>query len=152
MFSILSDKYVSSMLGLTKEGADYQDYKAILNELDFKKFFDLCVEHEMDGIVASRIIEHNIVELPSYWLDKYQEEKNRLSFLKQKSSDICEIMAKNGIKMVILKNGGIMADIMEDPAACPMEDIDSFVRKEDFKKAHEILVKNGFVFKFRSEF
>ena len=61
-------------------------------------------------------------------------------------------MLESGIPMVILTNGGIIADIVNDAAACPMEDIDSLVRKEDFYQAHEILVKNGFVFKFRSEY
>ncbi len=152
MFSILNDKYVSAMVGLVKENADYTQYAAILNDLDMQKLFNLCVEHELDGVVAARILQHKIVELPPYWIDKYTTEKARLSFLKQKASDICNIMSENGIKMVILKNGGIMADIIEDPAACPMEDIDSFVRKEDFMKAHNLLVQNGFVFKFRSEF
>lgn len=152
MFSILDDKYVSAMLGLAKENNDYSRYEAELKELDMKKLFDLCEAHEFDGIVASRIIEHKIAELPSYWLDKYKAEEARLSFLKKKAADICEIMAENGIKMVVLKNGGIMADIIADAAACPMEDIDSFVRKDDFKAAHKILVENGFVFKFRSEY
>lgn len=152
MFSILNDKYVSAMLGLAKENGDYSQYSAVLNDLDLQKLFDLCVEHELDGVATSRILQHNLLELPPYWTDKYNAEKKRLTFLKQKAEDICRIMSENGIKMVILKNGGIMADIIEDPAACPMEDIDSFVRKEDFIKAHELLVQNGFVFKFRSEF
>ena len=54
--------------------------------------------------------------------------------------------------MIILKNGGIMTDIVSDAAACPMEDIDSLVRKSDFLQAHGILINNGFNFKFRSEF
>ncbi len=152
MFSILNDEYVSAMLGLVKEGGNYDPYREILAGLDMEKLFALCAEHELDGIVASRILQHNIAELPEYWLEKYSAENARLSFLKQKAADICAIMAENGIKMVILKNGGIMADIIADAAACPMEDIDSFVRKEDFMKAHSLLIENGFVFKFRSEF
>ena len=45
-----------------------------------------------------------------------------------------------------------MTDIISDTAACPMEDIDSFIQKDNFLKAHEILLDNGFEFKFRSEF
>lgn len=152
MFRVLSDKYVSAMMGLTKEDKDYSQYKTILKELDLRKLYDLCKEHELHGVVASRILQHGLVELPSFWADEYNSERIRLGFLKKKSANICKIMDENGIKMVILKNGGIMSDIIDDPAACPMEDIDSFVRKEDFMKAHKLLVENGFIFKFRSEF
>lgn len=149
---MLNDPYVSAMIGLVKETSDYSQYKAVLQELDLQKLFFLCEEHELDGVVASRILEYKIIDLPGYWVDKYNQEKARLEFLKQKAAEICQIMSDHGIKMVILKNGGIMADMINDPAACPMEDIDSFVRKEDFMAAHELLMQNGFVFKFRSEF
>lgn len=152
MFKILNDKYVCLMLNLIKQADNYGAYKTDLQTVDMHTFFDLCVEHETDGIIASVIKKHNLCELPDYWDDKYNQELQRLSFLKNKANEICEIMSQNGVKMVVLKNGGIMADIIDDPAACPMEDIDSFVKKADFKKAHELLIQNGFVFKFRSEF
>lgn len=152
MFDILKDKYINIMLQMAKEKTNYAEIKTKLNDIDLKNLFDLCVEHELDGVVASKIIENDLHELPDYWKEKYRQEQSRLSFLKNKAADVCECMHKNDIKMIILKNGGIMADIMSDPAACPMEDIDSLVNKEDFKKAHEILIDNGFVFKFRSEY
>ena len=86
------------------------------------------------------------IELPEYWYNAYQKERTHLSFLKDKAEAICRIMDENGIRMVVLKNGGIMSDMVEDPAACPMEDIDSLVQKSDFKRAHQILVDIGFDF------
>ena len=61
-------------------------------------------------------------------------------------------MYENGIPMVILKNGGIMHSMIDEAVKCPMEDIDSLVSKKDFYKAHELLEKDGFVFRFRSEY
>ncbi|MBO5060343.1 MAG: nucleotidyltransferase family protein [Clostridia bacterium] len=152
MFEILNDKYINLLLSLTKESGGYEELKPILAEIDMKKLFDIAVAHELDGVAAAKIIKYDLCELPDYWKKKYDEETQRLTFLKNKATDICRIMDENGIKMVVLKNGGIMSDMIEDPAACPMEDIDSLVKKSDFKKAHEILINNGFVFKFRSEY
>ncbi len=92
------------------------------------------------------------LNLGEEWKQEYEKQKSRLDFLKDKAMEVCSILADNDIPMVILKNGGIMITIMDDAVQCPMEDIDSLVRKKDFYKAHEILVKHGFVFKFRSEF
>ena len=150
MFEILKDQYVDLMLKLSSESGDLKSFKSELENTDLDKMYRLAEIHELDGVIASKIIKYGLAELPECWENKYKKEKERLSFLKNKAAEICNIMYNNGIKMVVLKNGGIMNDIIKDPAACPMEDIDSLVRKSDFKKAHEILINNGFVFKFRS--
>lgn len=153
MFEQLKDPLVRLMLDLAKENTgDVQSLKARLEMTDIAALFRLCWEHELDGVVASHILKHGLLELPDYWQEAYQKKLAHLDFLKQKAEQICRIMDENGICMVVLKNGGIMSDMVEDPAACPMEDIDSLVKKSDFRKAHEILVDNGFLFEFRSEF
>lgn len=141
------------MLALSKEHiTDRDQLKQQLAQTDINAFFELCLEHELDGVVASHILANDLMPLPDDWATAYEKEKAHLGFLKTKAADICRVMAENEITMVVLKNGGIMSDMVEDPAACPMEDIDSLVKKSDFKKAHQILIDNGFQFKFRSEF
>ena len=153
MFEQLRDPQVRLMLDLSKENIDdIEMLKRRLVQTDILSFFELCREHELDGVVASHALSHELMELPGYWLQAYKNERAHLSFLKDKAAEICRIMDDNGIRMVVLKNGGIMSDMVEDPAACPMEDIDTLVRKSDFKKAHQILVDNGFIFEFRSEY
>ena len=153
MFEQLKDPQVRLMLDLSKENMDdTEDLKQRLAQTDILAFFELCREHELDGVVASHVLEAKLMKLPDYWQQAYQKEQAHLGFLKQKAADICEIMDKNDIRMVVLKNGGIMSDMVADPAACPMEDIDSLVKKSDFKKAHQILMDNDFIFEFRSEF
>ena len=150
MFDFLSDKTISLMLRLSAENRSVS--KEDLASVDMRKLYDICFEHELHGVVASHIIEDDLATLPDYWRSSYEKERERLEFLKRKSHEMCSAMREAGITMVILKNGGIMTDIVPDAAACPMEDIDSLVKKNDFFKAHDILISNGFIFKFRSEF
>ena len=153
MFEQLKDPRVQLMLKLSKENMDdANELKKQLEQTDLGSFFELCKEHELDGVVASHILAYELTELPDYWLEAYKQEKAHLGYLKEKAAQICRIMDENGIRMVVLKNGGIMSNMIQDPAACPMEDIDSLVKKSDFKRAHQILVDNGFVFEFRSEY
>ena len=153
MFEQLQDSQVQLMLALSKENIENgQELKQQLAQVNMELFFQLCKEHELDGVVASHIMAKELLELPDYWMEAYAKEKAHLGFLKDKAAEICRVMSENGITMVVLKNGGIMSDMVADPAACPMEDIDSLVKKSDFKKAHQILMDNGFLFKFRSEF
>ena len=151
MFEELNHDTIRLMLALSRERTeDAEKLKTGLREVDLKELYDICRQHELDGVVASHIIENDLCELPDEWMEKYREEKKRLGFLKRKSCEICEKMAEHGIKMVVLKNGGIMCDMVRDEAACPMEDIDSLVKKSDFMEAHRILLENGLIFKFRS--
>jgi len=153
MFEELNRQDVRLMLDLSREKlVNTEDLCDRLSHIDMRSFFDLCLEHEMDGVVASHILQNDLILLPDYWMQAYEEEKKHLTFLRDKAAAICQEMDKNGIRMVVLKNGGIMSDMVDDAAACPMEDIDSLVKKSDFKKAHEILINNGLIFKFRSEF
>ena len=154
LFDFLSDEYCRLMIDLSKfrlTEEERENCKARFLALDTDKFYGLCHEHELDGVVGTKLLSMGL-PLGETWQAEYDRQTAHLSFLRDKAKEICAVMEENGIPMVILKNGGIMVDMMEHPAECPMEDIDSLVKKSDFYRAHEILVQNGFVFKFRSEY
>lgn len=154
LFDFMNDEYYKLMLNMVKENHTAEEVEDIclrFGKIDCDKFFDVCFEHELHGVVGYYALRHGL-ELSTKWQQAYEKEKRRLDFLKNKSREICAIMDKAGIPMVILKNGGIMQDIMPEAIQCPMEDIDSLIHKSDFYKAHEILIQNGFTFKFRSEY
>ena len=154
LFDFLRIEEFRLMVDMAKENHDLQDsedIKARFCRVDPVAFFQLCHEHELDGVVGAYALSLGL-ELPEVWQKEYDRQLQHLSFLKEKAAAISKIMDDNGISMVILKNGGIMMGLVDNAAKCPMEDIDSLVRKQDFHKAHEILIQNGFVFKFRSEY
>ncbi len=154
LFNFTKNEYYSLMLDMSKAthtDEEITEIKDRFNKIDKDKLTDIAVEHELHGVAGYFALQNNLT-LPERWQELYNKEKNRLGFLKSKSREICTIMKNADIPMVILKNGGIMQDIMPEAIQCPMEDIDSLISKRDFYKAHEILVKNGFIFKFRSEY
>ena len=59
----------------------------------------------------SLLLQNDLISLPDYWMHAYEAEKKHLTFLRDKAAEICEEMDKNDIRMVVLKNGGIMSDI-----------------------------------------
>lgn len=154
IFDFLNDRYYKLMVDMSKEIHAEGEFENIRNEfniLDLQHFYDVCKEHELDGVVGNAAISLGL-ELPSYWKEAYKKHQFRQEFLREKAKYICSIMDSYGIPMVVLKNGGIMLSMINEAVKCPMEDIDSLIKKKDFYKAHELLVNNGFVFKFRSEF
>ncbi len=154
LFSFMQDEAYRLMLDMSRVTQDAESIPNICKRfaaIDIDRFFAICKEHELHGVVGQFALSHGL-KLSEEWQQAYTQEKLRLDFLKSKSREICSIMQQAGIPMVILKNGGIMQDMMEEAVQCPMEDIDSLVRKEDFLRAHDILMQNGFTFKFRSEY
>ena len=154
LFDWIKEKEYKLMLDMSKEVRSLEennDVKSRFQEIDKSLFFCICKEHELDGVVGECAKSLGL-DIGAEWQEEYDNQNAHLTFLKEKAKDICRLMKMNNIPMVILKNGGIMLDIIDKPIKCPMEDIDSLVKREDFFKAHEILTGNGFVFKFRSEF
>ena len=63
---------------------------------------------------------------------------------------VSKLLANNNITLIALKNSGITRGLYPYYGSCPMGDIDVLVNKNDFVKAHEILISNGYRMKFRS--
>lgn len=154
LFAFMKDPYYRIMLDMSREKRADEDNRSICTryaQLDQENLYTVCHEHELDGVAGACALSLGL-SLPEAWLVEYQRQKSRQEFLMNKAIEVCKIMDDNGIPMAVLKNGGIMVGMVHDAVKCPMEDIDSLVRKSDFYKAHEILSNNGFQFKFRSEF
>lgn len=134
-----------------KNSADELDYiKSEVERLRSEEFYNIVKEHELVSTVFSKLKKKTEIELGEPWKSETKETRRKLSFLFGQVEKIGEDMAEKGIPLVLLKNGGIAIDIMDDLAECPMGDIDMLCRKSDFMEAHKIILDHGFQFKFRS--
>lgn len=139
-----------AMLSLMKEqeSCDLE----FMKEIDMDTFFQLCCEHEVEGLVVAHLSKYGYENLPDDWQLAYDTQKRKMAELITTAEQVATLLKEHGIDMVVLKNGGIMIDMEPDYAKCAMGDLDTLVRKADMKKAHELLMEHGFHFKFRSEF
>nr|WP_252208558.1 nucleotidyltransferase family protein [Enterocloster citroniae] len=154
MFNFLDDDIYRLMLDMSREKhseEENQDIKERYGKVNQKKLFVVCREHELHGVTGAYAKSMGL-PIPDEWEKAFLLEKRRLDFLKNTAIQVCQLMSDHGIPMVILKNGGIMMDMIPETVKCPMEDIDSLIRKTDFCQAHKLLIENGFTFKFRSEY
>lgn len=126
--------------------------KKILKDINIDHFFDCCNEHEMDTIIYPKLVRLYNGNLPEIWHTNYFKTKEHITFMINKLIEVAEKFHDSEINIVALKNGGIAAALIDDMAKCPMGDVDTLVKKEDFFVAHNILLEMGFKFKFRSNF
>lgn len=124
--------------------------KKELDRIQTNEFYEVVKEHELVSTVYSKLRKKTGVELGEPWKSEAEETRRRLSFLFEQVEKLGEDMVAHNIPLVLLKNGGIAIDIMDDLAECPMGDIDMLCRKSDFMEAHKIILNHGFQFKFRS--
>lgn len=92
------------------------------------------------------------MKLPSRWNEAEKNTASRIQSYMDALDHASNLLAREGITLLALKNSGIARGIYPQLAACPMGDIDVLVDKSDFRKAHSILAKNGFKLKFRCPF
>lgn len=134
-----------------KNTAEELEYiKGEAERLHSESFYNVVKEHELVSTVFSKLKKKTSIELGEPWNSETEETRRRLSFLFAQVEKIGEDMAVHNIPLILLKNGGIAIDIMDDLAECPMGDIDMLCRKSDFMEAHKIILDHGFQFKFRS--
>nr|WP_321376041.1 nucleotidyltransferase family protein [uncultured Bacteroides sp.] len=132
----------------TQEELEY--IKQSEDKIRSNEFYEVALEHELVSTIGAKLVKKIGLELGDPWKMEMEETRARLGFLFAKVEELGADLKANGIPLILLKNGGIAIDIMDDLAECPMGDIDMLCRKSDFHKAHDIILKHGFNFKFRS--
>ena len=154
MFSFANDKYVDVMLKMAKERHNKNEIEEILadySKLEQSKFIALCKEHQFEGMSAAFLKKYTDA-LTGEWIGIYEECHRKASEKLEAAKQICQRMADNGIDMIVLKNGGILADIIDDPAKMPMGDIDTVIKRKDFLKAYDIMLADGYKFEYSNEY
>ena len=111
--------------------------------------YDLCMHNKVASI-AYDALSHCGLSPTNKWLDEYTSVSDRISEYMEELDKTADLLAKHDIPLLALKNSGIARALYPRSGASPMGDIDVLVRKQDFRRAHEILVENGYVMKFRS--
>jgi len=111
--------------------------------------FDLCMHNKVASIAYDALSLCGL-KLSKQWLDEYTSVADRISEYMAELDKAANLLAKHEIPLLALKNSGITRALYQHPGASPMGDIDVLVRKQDFRRAHTILIDNGYVMKFRS--
>jgi hypothetical protein len=105
------------------------------------------------GIVASALCGALGTEaVPQRWIAAADETERTLTLYLEQLDRVAAAMAAEGIPLVALKNSGIARGIYPVLAACPMGDVDVLVSREQFRQAHEIMLRLNFTFGDRSPF
>jgi hypothetical protein len=88
--------------------------------------------------------------VPAPWRQAHDETWQRLGLYLGELDGLAARLAADGIPLAALKNGGIARGIFPCPGCCPMGDLDVLVSIRHFRRAHELLLDEGYSFEFRS--
>lgn len=154
MFSFANDVNVNIMLKMAKERHTKDEIKQLVEQfeqVEQSEFIELCKKHQFEGMVAA-FLKNNGYALNDEWQAIYNECSKKAIQKLEATKKICAMMHQHGIDMVVLKNGGILADIIDDPAKMPMGDVDTLIHKKDFLDAYNLMIDNGYVFEYSNEY
>ncbi len=119
--------------------------------VDDEYLWSFSQKNRLTPIMAHALADHVGWEnLPDYWRRVHEGTCIRISAYLTELDRLAQRLAKEGIPLVALKNGGIARGIYPCPGCCPMGDLDVLVEKRHFRQAHQILLEEGYHFKFRS--
>lgn len=133
-----------------REHLDGDRLRQLYAELGDEAAFALCEHNKVTSIAADALGRCNGLMLADRWKVEHQAVADRITEYMEELDKAASLLQSHGIPLVALKNSGIARALYRHAGASPMGDIDVLVRKPDFRRAHEILVGNGYVMKFRS--
>lgn len=113
--------------------------------------FKLVKINQVDSIFAHILLDAvGSEKVSNYWLKTHKVTHDLISAYLLELDRIANKFFNNEIPLVALKNAGIARGIFPCPGCCPMGDLDVMVERSQFRKAHQILLHEGYHFKFRS--
>lgn len=128
---------------------DVARIRILYRQLSDAKAFELCSHNRIVSLAADALACAGIK--PSYrWQLESNEMDSRISEYMDELDRSADLLFNNGIALIALKNSGIARTLYQFPRASPMGDIDVLVHKQDFRRAHDLLVSHGYILKFRS--
>lgn len=125
--------------------------RRFIEELGDKEAFSLAQANGVSSVVAHALMDaYGVENVPTHWFKVHEENFRRISVYLKELDRVAGRLAGEGIKLIALKNGGIARGIYSCPGCCPMGDLDGLVEKRHFRRAHKILIDDGYQFEFRS--
>lgn len=125
--------------------------KQLYESLNDENLFSLARSNGVASIVAhSLCIVLGSDNVPLHWLKEYDNVNERISSYMTELENVAELLDKNNIRLLALKNSGITKGLYPHYGSCPMGDLDVLVSKKSFRDAHEILSEAGYRLKYRS--
>lgn len=113
--------------------------------------FELAQRNDLDAVVAHRLLDAlGSAQTPAQWLASHQATAERMTAYLAELDRVAALLAREGIPLVALKNGGIARGLYPCAGCCPMGDLDVLVEKRHFRRAHQLLLEQGYQFEFRS--
>ncbi|MBR4986071.1 MAG: nucleotidyltransferase family protein [Proteobacteria bacterium] len=134
---------------VAREAADLEAIDAVYKQCQERRLYLFAEEHECASIVAARL--QALGKSSPQWDYALDDWKYRLSQRFEALDALATALKAEGIPLIALKNAGIARGIYRHPEECPMGDFDVLVRRSDFVRAHEVVMKEGFRLGFRAE-
>jgi hypothetical protein len=110
----------------------------------------LARENQVESLVAHALMEISGSEVPAPWRQAHEETFQRLTRYLSELDRLAARLAADGIPLAALKNSGIARGIFPCLGCCPMGDLDVLVSRRHFRRAHGLLLNEGYTFEFRS--
>ena len=137
----LVEQFLCSAISFTPKEDTFELYE----QIDDHIIFEAAKKNLVDSIIGYRLIEkYGEENIHLHWVNSYKSTNKKIASYLKELDRISNILSKDEIPLVALKNSGIAKAVYPFPGLVPMGDVDTLVRRSDFIYAHEILINNGY--------
>lgn len=127
---------------VAKDAADLPQIDALYKKCQDLRLFQFAQIHECASIVAARL--QALGKSSPRWDNELDTWKYRLHQRFERLEGLATALKHENIPFMAIEEAGIARGIYRHDAECPMDDLAGLVRKDDFRRAHEIVMDLGY--------
>jgi len=135
------ERFILSMIPVEYDKNSINDY----NNLNDQELFNVSTINLVESIIGFRLLnEFGADNISTKWIDCYNKIDLKIKLYLAELDRVSSLLDEKNIKLVALKNSGIVRGIYTYPGLVPMGDVDTLVKRSNFLDAHNVLVENGY--------
>jgi hypothetical protein len=114
------------------------------------KLLAFATRNRVGPTVAHAMFERDPALERGEWGAVHRASLARMRILLDETDSVAGRCAREGIRVIALKNAGIARGVYPCPGCCPMGDVDLLVERSRFHEAHALMLECGFALASRS--
>lgn len=137
--------HVESLLLAACADGDAELTSELYEKVGDQAAWEAACAHELESHVAHKLLEcRDLSRVPEHWRVAHQCVGVRIGTYMTLLDEMAAALHVEGVPLIALKNAGIARGIFPCLGCCPMGDVDILVRKNDFWRAHQVLLGLGY--------
>lgn len=142
-------KLLLELVKCENDGITLSDQHPLMKDTNWDIFLELSRHHRVYPYIYNQVKRMNSTAIPFYVIEAlrraYQQNTFQMLHLSGEMEQVCQLLAKNEIPVLLLKGPALAVDLYGDLSKRTCSDLDVLISLDQLEKAHDLLIQLDYV-------